>query len=813
MFDSTRNSGELEEKNLRTVISNYLKYWRLFIITLFICLSAVFLYIRYWSVTQYQINSTILVKDKNAGQGSLEANNLKNLGLIKNSHSVEDEMGILRSTGIMEKVISERSLNINFYIEGSIRDVEVYGIDSPIRVLIDETASGSIYDLPIYIEILDSNCYELRTSTDGGKDYRAEYAFGDLVQESFGTFTVTKRPDTKYVDNGKPLYFIVKNKDAVIKQFLDNLTVELTDKNGGLLNISFICSNKNKGEDVVSALIETYVEEMISYENELAENTIKMIDERLKLLSGEISGVEKSVEKFKSRNDLTDVRSNANLYIEQANDYKKKIAEYQTQINVIESIEQYMKNGDLNTPIPGALSANDPSLIRMIEEYNQTLQKKKQLLQSASSSNPLIINLNQTLEDLSVAILENVRSAKNGLRITQGNLQANANKYDAQIARVPAMERELLDISREQNTKEGLYLYLLQKREEEVLSLAAPVSSTRIISLPKANMRPVSPNKIALYLGGLLLGLFIPFATIFGKEVMNNKVSSLEELNQLTAAPILGEIANSTEKSPIVTTHQKRSPTAELFRLMRYNLEYLKKTDKNQTLLVTSTIKGEGKTFIAANLAASLASFGEKVALLSFDLRQPKLLQNLGLPDEPGITDFILEKDTSLNQIVTPHPSIKNLYLVGSGTTIPQVGNLMLSKRIADLMEVLKNNFDRIIIDTAPIGSVSDAFALNEYIDSTIYVVRQDMTKKEHLKTLRNIHQNGKLKNTMALFNDTSSGKAYGYSYDENNIDYASVRKEILKNSKKIIRDFSIMVKPFFDRLALSIKKRLGKSG
>lgn len=789
MHQNNQKSGNIQERDISSLFHEYSKYKTVFAISAILCLISVFLFIRYFAVTQYEIASTILVKDKNAGQGALQGQTIKDLGLLKTAHNVENEMGILRSTGVMEKVVAKRSLNINFYVEGSIRDVEIYGKEVPVQVLADETAMGIIYDEPIYIELLGNNKYKLSTTVNN-EDYQAEYTFGDLVEESFGTFTITEKIGSKYSDSNKPLYFVIRNTDKVIDAFLDNLTVELESKAGDLLSIKFLSSHKKKGEDVVSGLIETYVEEMIKYENELAENTIKMIDDRLKLLSGEISGVEKTVEEFKTKNDLTDVSSNANIYIEQANDYKKKIADYQTQLNIMKSIETYLMNGDPDSPIPGALSASEPSLVNIIDRYNETLLEKKKLSQSASSGNPLIINLDRTLNDLSQAILENVRSTRNGLMIAQRNLQANANKYDAQIAKVPAMERKLLDISRQQTTKEGLYLYLLQKREEEVLSLAAPVSSTRIVSLPKAERNPVKPNKLALYLGGLLLGFFLPFSIIYTRELLNNKVTSLEALSRLTTTPILGEIAKSKDDEIIVTAKGKRTPTAELFRLLRFNLEYLKKTDKNQVLMVTSTIKGEGKTFIATNLAASLASSGEKVVALSFDLREPALMKNFDLPETRGITEFILNNEVSVNEILIAHPTINNLCLIGSGLAVNHAGALMLSERIAVLITDLKRKFDRIIIDTAPIGRVSDAFALNPYVDSTIYIVRQNISKKEYLRTLGNIHQNGKLKNTMILLNGTTSGEPYGYGDNDDKVSLWSswdhFASEMLKATKII---------------------------
>ncbi|CAZ95166.1 GumC family protein [Zobellia galactanivorans] len=752
----------MEQTNINKLLSKYFKHWPLFAIGTVTCLAAVFLYIRYWADTEYEVVSTILVKNKDIGQGTAKAESIKDLGLIKNYTDVEDEIGILRSTGLMEKVIADRSLNINYFIEGKVRDVEVYGKSVPIEILVDETATDLIYNLPIHIKFLNDTEFELETTVND-QSYKTQHTFGDLVTAPFGTFTVTAKENHEYIDNGKPLYFVIRDTDIIIDAFLKNLNVEQINKASNLLGIRFVSGNKEKGEAVVAGLIETYVDEMIKYENELAENTIKMIDNRLKLLSGEIEGVEKTVEEFKTKNDPSSVANNTQIYIAQANDYKKLITDYQTEINVINAIETYLLQGNSDVPIPAALSANDPSLTSMIEQYNATLLEKGQMSQSASSANPIIVNLDRTLNDLGKAILENARSAKNRLMIAQRNLQSNANKYQAQIAKIPSMERQLVDISRDKSTKESLYLYLLQKREEEVLSLAAPVSSTRIVSLPRANRYPVSPNKTALYLGGLLLGLFLPFSTVYAKELLNNKITSIEDLSNLISAPILGEIAKSKDGELISTEGNSRTPAAELFRLLCFNLEYLKKTDTNQTLLVTSTIQGEGKTYIASNLAITMASNGEKVVVLSFDLRMPRLMKSFDLSDTPGLTDFIIQKDLHSSDIIQKHPSIDNLYLIGSGMEINQVGRLMLSERIEVLMDSLKKDYDRIIIDTPPIGLISDAFALNAYIDGTIYVTRKNLTKNEHSKTIESIHKNGKLRNTMVLLNDTEAAQSYGY--------------------------------------------------
>lgn len=767
MVDTKNQKIVIEENEILRLLKKYGSYWPLFVVSLILSLLVVFLYLKYWSIPQYEVSSTILIKNQDSGKGTIDTENIKNLGLFKNTHIVEDEIGILTSTGIMEKVVSNKSLNVFYFVDDFIREQEIYGDQVPVEILVDESDSDMVFDNRIDYTPMGDGVFELRSTVEG-VDYKVSYSYGELVEEPFGTFTINLKQGEEFEASTKPFSFVVYSTDGLVGYFLSNLSVELVNVSGNLLQIRLLCTDREKGEDVVAGLIETYVSEMIKHENELAENTIKMVDERLKLLSGEIEGVERSVEQFKSENYITDVSSNANLYIEQANDYKKMIADYQTEINVVNDIEEYLLNGNLNSEIPASLSTSDPSMLNMIDRYNESLLSKKQMLQSASSSNPLIVNLDRRLSDLRQAILENVKSTKNRLNIAQRNLRSNANRYEAQIAKVPSMERQLVDIGRDKSTKEGLYLYLLQKREEEVLSLAAPVSSTRVVSLPKAGNYPVAPNKKMHYLAGLLVGLFIPVVLIYGRDSLNNKIHSTEDISNTIAVPVIGEIAKKEGDSPILDFDQSQSPLVELFRLLHFNLDYLKKTSKNQTLLVTSTVKGEGKTFIASNLAVALASNGEKVVALTFDLREPQLMENFGMKDSPGIIDFILNKDMEPEQIVQADNGIENLALIGPGNLVQYVGRLVLSDRIRTLMEYLKKSYDRIIIDTPPVGLISDAFALNEYIDSTVYVMRKGVTKKEYLKTAQDIAVNEKLKNTLVVLNGTEAPEAYGYYNKQN---------------------------------------------
>ena len=753
----------IEPNNIRSILVKYAKFWPLFLVSLIVAIAMVILYLRYLIENEYEVKSTILLKNVEAGQGFGDLSDFANMGLVKSTHSLEDEIGIITSIGVLEEVISKNNFHISFYREGTIRDVAIYGEDIPVQITVDETTEKLMHNLPIAIEFIDDQRFNLKTMINE-QEINSEHFFGEVVDVSYGIFTIVLTSENiAQLKKAKTLFFKVGNIDDYVAGFRSRLGVMPANKTGSSLDLSFIAEDKEQGELILSKIIETYIEKTIKYENELAENTIKMIDDRLKLLSGEIEEVENTVVDFKTQNTVTNIASNADTYVQQSNEYKSRVTDYQSQINVLEGVEFSLVESNAETTISGAATLNDPNVAALINKYNETLLQKQQLSQSASSENPLMTSLDQNLSVLKQTILQNVRSTKNSFSIARGNLLANANRYDYQIAKVPGMEKKLLDISRDKSTKEGLYLYLLQKREEEVLSLAAPVSSTRIVSYPKAGKYPISPNKKLLYFSGLLLGLLVPASLIYVKDSLNNKITNTEYLTQHLTAPFLGEIAKSKESKIVVKEDRSNSPEAELFRLLLFNIDYLKKTAKNQTILITSSEKGEGKTFISTNLALTFAANGEKVVVLTFDLRDPKLMDNFNLPNTPGITDFVIKKGLLPDQVLQKHPTLDDFYLIGSGISVPHIGRLMLSKRIADLMSHLKENFDRIIIDTAPIGLISDAFALNSYIDSTIYVVRKDKTNKQAINLINTIHENNRLKNTMVVFNDTKAAASYGY--------------------------------------------------
>ncbi len=664
----------------------------------------------------------------------------------------------------MEKVLTELLLTVNYRVKGKIHDIEVYGKNLPMNVIVG-TSGRPNYANAIGIVVQDTLSFQLLHTDAQGTTRTTDHLFGEEINAPGGAFKVVWNENyPSKIPDPTPVFVRFLDAEDLATSYSDQLIVEPANKTGSLLDISLLDAIPDRGKDILQTLIEIYAEESVKYQNQLAISTIEIIDERLKLLTGEITDVEKDIATYKQENDLTNISSDAAVYLQSAQAANRQLEEYQTQIDVLNSLENYLRqSGDEVRLVPSSLSLQDPTLTALISEFNSQQLEKKSLLRTTPADNPLVVNIDRTLTDLKVDILENLKNIKNGLLIAQNNVRSNSSRVRAQIAKVPTAERALLSINRDQGIKQELYLYLLQKREEEALSLEAPITNTRIVDPPKAGNIPESPNKTAIYLGALIFGLFLPFTIVYVKDKINDKIQGIEDIERMTAAPLLGEIGHNEENRSLVVSANNSSPVAELFRLMRFNLNYLSSGHPNKVILVTSGLKGEGKTFFTINLAASLALTGKKVVALSFDLREPRLMQELRMPNKEGISDYLTGEKVNVKDITLISPDVDGLYLVGSGPVPPNVGELMLHEKVGTLIEELKQDFDYVIIDSAPVGKVADAFALAPYIDTTIFVLRQNVSGKEELRVIEDIYQNQKLKRPMLVLNDTHTADGYGY--------------------------------------------------
>ena len=763
MFELNSRSTKTESTDLRELLIQYFKYWYLFAIGTLLCVGAAFLYIRYKTVPQYLISSSVLIKDKDAGSSATTAETLGNLGLIKPSGNIDDQIGILGSTSLMKKVLDGLNLNVNYQIKGQVKDVTVYWKNLPFYIATDDTKKPLTIP-PFIIQPKDSLSFYYKNSIGEENAQGKTLMYGENIQFGSSQFQVLKNPLYSNISkiHGPVLVNFIDTKNLA-EAYCGQLKIETVNTTGSLLKLTMLDAIPQRGEDIILDLLELYAEESVKYQNQLAISTIEIIDQRLKLLTGEITDVEKDIAEYKQDNDLTNISSDAAIYLQSAKESSRRLEEYQTQIDILASIESYMRNGNDNRLVPSSLNIQDPTLSALISQFNANQLERKNLLRSTPEDNPLIVNIDRTLADLRSDLLENLKNIKNSLQIAQNNERQNSYRSQSKIAKVPTAERALLTINRDQGIKQDLYLYLLQKREEEALSLEAPISNTRIVDAPSSTNYPVSPNKTSIYIGALIFGIFLPFTFVFVKNQVNNKITGVSDISKLTNTPYLGEISHNDKNATLIVGENTNTSAAELFRLMRFNIVYQTSGRSNKVILVTSGKQGEGKTFFTINIAASLALAGHKVICLSFDLRAPRLSRNLNLKSKKGITDYILDKNTTIAEITTDNPEIEGFSTIGSGQILPNAGELMTHPRVGVLIEELKRSYDFILIDSAPVGKVADAYGLAPYIDTTVFLIRQDYSSKTEVKILDDIYKNQKLNYPMAVLNDTNAKNKYGY--------------------------------------------------
>jgi capsular exopolysaccharide synthesis family protein len=720
------------------------------------------MYLQY-TTPEYFITSTLLIKDdKKQGDAPLSID--FGDGEITSSYNqnIDNEIEVLKSKELMQRVLKELSMEVSYFVEGRFVMEEIYGEDLPVKVIINNLTPLA-FSKSLTLHIQDNNNFELEDEQSLTKQ-----KFGKEIKTDYGTFTIVALPGSLLNENRK-IIIGFNNIINLANYYNSKLDVATVNKNASVVALSLVDPVPEKGIAIITKLIELYNTEAVSEKKAIAANSLEFLDGRLKYLIRELTDVEENVERYKRQYEVTDVGSEAKLYLEKSTDYNRQLSEWNVQIDVLETIEEYLtKNENKYELVPSSLNIQDPTLLDLIRKFNELQLERQNFLRTMQPNNPLVINTNEQLANLQVNILENLRNIKKGLVITRDNTQRRYAQVESKKQQVPSIERELLEINRQQGTKEGLYLYLLQKREESALSLVANVHNAKVLDAAMASPEPVKPKKPFVFLVAFFLSMGLPIAFIYLKNALNDKVQQKKDVENATGTPILGDISHSSEGETIVVTSKSRTPVAELFRLIRANLQFAAVGSDNKVVLVTSSMSGEGKSFFSVNLGASMALTGKKVVVLEFDLRKPGLIKNLDLPNHKhnrGITDYLIAEHPSVNEFLIPYSNLPGLYLISSGSIPPNPSEIMLHPNVGTLIQDLKEIFDFVIIDTSPIGQVADALALAPYIDSSIYLIRYNYTSKEQVKIIDDIYVNKKLRHPMIVLNDAKKENGYGFGY------------------------------------------------
>jgi tyrosine-protein kinase Etk/Wzc len=760
--------GDSDKMNFKSIIFQYLKYWWLFAISVLVFGGLTFLYI-FFSTPMYAVYSSIMIKvDKSADfSQNIVFSELEGFETTK---QVENEIEILGSYSLMRDAIEELPFETTFFVEDKYsREREIYGSKVPIVVNIIEK-NNSLFELPddrTVTVMLEDEQFQLYEDEKANR-----YSYGDTITIWYGTFAIEKSESFSSY-SPKELKISFNNKDQIAGTYSSRLRVALSSKFASVLSLSLMDAVPEKGKDVLTKVIEIYNNQAVKEKNTTAENTIAFIDNQLSTLVKEVQDVESQIEAYKRQNNISDLGVEYTSFVENSKVYDNELSKNRIQIEVLESIEAYLDDpAGVGNEVPSTLSIQDATLTNLITKFNELQSDKVRISRTVQPNSPILLNLEDELSSLRRNIKANISNIKNGLEINNRNLSQNIRQIDGRISRVPEIERGLLELTRIQNRKQDQFLYLQAKREESELSLAATtVANARVIDAASAGGSPAKPNKPLLYGLSLMISLGLPFAFVYLKNNLSTKILQKSEIKEILKRPILAEISHNSEKNYLVINKSKRSPLAEQIRLARTNLSFLTDDKPNKTIMVTSSISGEGKTFLSLNLAVSLSLTGKKVVILEFDLRKPALFDALGLSTDLGISDYLSDASLVLPDVLVQHEDIQGLSLISCGTIPEDPSELMLHERVDLLIGQLKEQFDYVIIDTAPIGTVSDGLSLAPFVDVSLFVVRYNYTTKENLNFIREMELHTKLRKLYIVANDAKIGPgyygyAYGYGYE-----------------------------------------------
>ncbi|RZK76875.1 MAG: polysaccharide biosynthesis tyrosine autokinase [Pedobacter sp.] len=699
-----------------------------------------------------------MIQDDKNGAAISNGTAFSDLNMFQTVKTVDNEIEILKSRDLIYKVLVELNLGTSYFKKENLKTIELYGETLPIKIEAFGLKGGA-YNQRIKISSISDSTFKF---TDSVASFIGIY--GNLIKNVHYALKVTKGPAFKpHFDD-----LTVKFKDlyALTEAYSKSkLRIVPVVKDANTVVITFNDNIPQRGIDLLTLLIQTYNINNVNNKNIIAQNTIKFIDDRLKYLVNDLSTAEQNVEDFKQQNQVSDINIDAQLNASRSLEYGQLLSSSATQLNLIRSIEKYFasRQGDGNL-VPSAMGIKDPILNDLIAKFNILQLERTRMLRTAKLENPLVLNLNDQLASLKTNILENLSSIKDGFKIERNNLLNSYSQYSNKSKSAPYIERGLLERSREQNVKSGLYRYLIQKREETSLSLSTTVPTSQIIDQPAYNTKPDSPKSDLLYLCGIMIGFVVPASAIYIRGYFNVKVTDSDTI-KLTGARLLGELSHNLEETTDVFKGDHRSNISELFRYIRMNLGFISGEGKNKVILVTSSMHGEGKTFFSINLATTLGMLAKKVVILEFDLRRPALLKTLNLAPGMGITDYITSDSISLDQILKPNSMAQNVSVIGCGTVSDNPAEIMMDPKVVQLIAELEKRFDYIIIDTSPVGQVVDAFSLAPLVDVSIYLVRYNYTNLYQMAILKDINDENKLTNLQVVFNDAKRNKNQKYNY------------------------------------------------
>ncbi|NIK91903.1 polysaccharide biosynthesis tyrosine autokinase [Mangrovimonas sp. CR14] len=764
-----------QKDSFREILSPYLLKWKFILICLIGFMALVFLYLRYTDYL-YQASATIKLKDDKSNSKLPELNTLQNYGLFKtNNTNVLDEIEVIKSRTIITEAIKDLKFNIQYFVEGRINDHETYS-NPPISINFSEPDS-LIYkvDTTLTIKINSGTQFLLKGAdfsklkTKKEKDLDDEgtiHNFGEPVTTSFGDITITPRIGEYAAKIGSRITVKISPIEKVASDYKGKLILE-NKETSNVIKLSIKDHVKEKASLFLDKLIEKYNEDIVKDKELVVQATSDFINSRLEIVSEELGEVDLTAESLQKENKLTDLQTQSSLFLQNEKENESQIIQTANQIQLIDYMSDHLsEKGQANDLLPANIGISDNSVALITKKHNELVLERNRLLKNSSDKNPTVVNLTNQIDQLKANLQESLSSIKSTNQITYNNLVNENQRINSQIYSAPKKQRQFRDIKRQQDIKEALYLYLLEKREEAAITHGVSSPNAKIVDKAYVSNQPVSPKVPLILLAGLILGLAVPVGFVYLIDLLDDKVHNISDIKKALSVPFIGDIPRSNKKQHLISKVDY-SPKAEAFRMVRTNIDFMLQniSDRAKIIFVTSTTSKEGKSHSSINLALSLAYSDKKVLLIETDIRVPRATNYLDVENKTGVTNFIGNHHLDIHEVISKYPGSEYLDIIPSGTIPPNPAELLMSHRVKDMFDSVKNSYDYIIVDTAAVGLVTDTLLISKFADLFIYVVRANYLRKDQLEIAQRMYDEKRLPNMAILLNGVDHKRGYGYGY------------------------------------------------
>lgn len=789
-----KNTPQLEQTseeplNLYALFFKFFAYWPWFIVSVVGCLLLAFVYLRYQTPV-YNISASVLIKEQDARSKAMMGTNgalgaLQDIGGFSMTSNFDNEIEILKSRTLIRKVVTDLNLYINTQQQRAFGYAPSLYKQSPVVVSLTPEEAEQLQSTVVL---------RMRYTPQGSLSVRAKYEWKEaeqVIEKEFpklpavlptdaGVFRFSAdslvlaemKAEGKALEQDLELVTHIASPTVVANAYTEKLSVTPTSKTTTIAKISLQNSSRQRGIDFINRLVAIYNQDANDEKNEVARKSAEFIEERIAIINEELGSTESQLASFKQRSGLTDLTSDAQLALTESSKYEQQRIENATQISLVQFLQNYINDPkNANEVIPANVGLQDNNLTSVINQYNELIIERNRLLRTSSENNPAVISLNAGIEAMRTSVQTTVQSVLKGLQIAKADIQRQTSKYESRISAAPEKEKEFMTISRQQEIKATLYTMLLQKREENAITLAATANNGRIIEQAQPSLAPVSPKSSIIALAALILGLGLPIGFVYLRDLLKYKIENREDVERITTVPILAELpkCDTPATNSIVVRENKNDMMEETFRGLRTNMLFMLEPQE-KVILFTSTQPGEGKSFLAANTAISLAFLGKKVVILGMDIRKPGLNKAFGFTrSAKGITNYLNDPEhTDLMSLIMESQISPNLQILPGGPVPPNPTELVARPVLDDMINMLKERYDYVILDTAPIGMVTDTAIIGRVADLCVYACRADYTPKngyEYINVLKNSHKFPKLATVINGIDMRKRKNAYGYGY------------------------------------------------